>query len=101
MDEYTGIIDQPAGLAPLNMKRTRWQNAISHAMYKEIEDAMDRAAADPQVKVLVISGNGRSFSSGHDTIGGSPEGAPVLSDGVPAEELRKKYNTEKEMWRAY
>ena len=90
MEEYKRIIYQPGRVTRVILNRPRYVNAISHPTYAEIEDAFKRAAVDPECRVLVISGAGNNFSSGHDTVGGSPEGAPVLADGVPAEELRKK-----------
>ena len=101
MEEYKRIIYQPGKVTRIIINRPRWQNAISHPTYAEIEDGFKRAAADKECRVLVVSGAGNNFSSGHDTIGGSPEGAPVLADGVPAEELRKRFKSEKEMWKAY
>ena len=101
LPEYKRIIYEPGRVTRIILNRPRYQSAISHPMYAEIQHAVQRAGDDPECRVLVVSGAGRSFSSGHDTIGGSVEGAPVLADGVPAEELRKRFNNEKEMWRAY
>jgi enoyl-CoA hydratase len=99
--EYKSIIYEPGPVTRLIFNRPRYKNAISHPMYAEIEHAFERAAADSECKVLVVSGAGDHFGSGHDVLGGSPEGAPMLDDGVPPAELRKRYPNEKEMWRAY
>lgn len=100
---YERIIYQPGPVARIVMNRPRYQNALSHPMYKEIENAFDRAARDPEVKVIVFSGAGQHFSAGHDAIGvgTSPEAAPVLADGLPPEEAIKKFPNEHELWREY
>jgi len=41
-------------------------NALSHALRAGIVNALDRALADPKVRVVVIIGNERAFSSGAD-----------------------------------
>src|SRR4051812_16071120 len=41
-------------------------NALSHELRRGIVNALDRAIADPKVRVVVITGNDRAFSSGAD-----------------------------------
>ena len=41
-------------------------NALSHALRAEIVQALHRAVADSKVRVVVIIGNERAFSSGAD-----------------------------------
>jgi 3-hydroxyacyl-CoA dehydrogenase len=41
-------------------------NALSHALRSGIVAALDRAVADPKVRVIVLIGNERAFSSGAD-----------------------------------
>ncbi|MBN1641929.1 MAG: enoyl-CoA hydratase/isomerase family protein [Anaerolineae bacterium] len=41
-------------------------NALDAATFRELEAAFDRALADPGVKVIVITGTGRSFVAGAD-----------------------------------
>jgi 3-hydroxyacyl-CoA dehydrogenase len=41
-------------------------NALSHALRAGIVNSLDRALADPKVRVVVIIGNERAFSSGAD-----------------------------------
>ena len=41
-------------------------NALNPPMYRELNDAYRRAEADPNVWVLIITGNGRALSSGVD-----------------------------------
>jgi 2-(1,2-epoxy-1,2-dihydrophenyl)acetyl-CoA isomerase len=72
------------GVAYLTLNRPDKLNAFTEQMNKEIEKALKQAAADEEVRCLVITGAGRSFCSGED-LGGVTEG---LDHG---EVLRKRY----------
>jgi len=54
------------GVARLTMNRPRQFNAISMEMLEAFESALESIAADRQVRVVVIAGNGPAFSGGHD-----------------------------------
>jgi len=114
--EYKSIIYEPGRVTRIILNRPRYLNAISHPMYGEIENAVDHFTADPECKVLVISGAGSCFSGGHDAIGLTPESAPMMGHdaiGSCAEsscefgkeltpaELIEKYGSEREVWRQY
>lgn len=53
-------------VAHLLLNRPQRLNALDRAALREINAAMDRAEADPEVRVIVVSGAGRAFSSGFD-----------------------------------
>src|SRR5690349_20669283 len=42
------------------------KNALTGAMYQALADALDAAAADPAVRVVLIAGAGDAFTSGND-----------------------------------
>ena len=69
--EYKHIIYQPGKVARLILNRPRYYNAQSRLMREEMDDAFARAAEDDEVGVIVLSGEGKHFSSGHDL--GTPE----------------------------
>lgn len=50
----------------LALNRPERRNALSLALMREMLEALDTVAADPDARVLVISGNGPAFSAGHD-----------------------------------
>lgn len=54
------------GVAQLTLNRPQRLNALDKAALQEINRAMDQAEADPGVRVIVVSGAGRAFSSGFD-----------------------------------
>ena len=50
----------------LILNRPAKLNALSGALVEALSAAVDTAAADPDVRVIVIEGSGRAFSSGYD-----------------------------------
>ena len=64
--EYKEIIYQPGKVARVILNRPRYYNAQSWLLREEMEDAFDRAVADEEVGVIILSGNGKHFSVGHD-----------------------------------
>jgi enoyl-CoA hydratase len=101
-EEYKRIVYMPGKVTRIILNRPRYLNALSAPMYGELEDAFDRASADPNCHVIVVSGAGSCFSTGHDAIGLTPESAPTLVDGRTPEELMKDCGgSETEVWRLY
>lgn len=62
--EYTK--EPEGGFAAIHLNRPDHINAISIEMLREINVALDDSERDDAVKVIVIRGNGASFSAGHD-----------------------------------
>ena len=56
----------PAGYAVLTLNRPQAMNALSKGLMSALADAIDGLAADPSVRVLVLTGAGRAFSAGLD-----------------------------------
>lgn len=57
-------------IGTLTLNRPEKLNALSPALIAEFVEAIDQVAADPDIKVLVIRGAGRAFSTGYDLSGG-------------------------------
>lgn len=54
------------GVARITLSRPERLNALTAAMHADLREALSRAASDDAVKVLVLTGAGRAFSSGQD-----------------------------------
>ncbi len=54
------------GVRTLTLDRPEVLNAFSEALYGETAAALQAAAADPEVAVVLITGAGRAFSAGND-----------------------------------
>ena len=57
-------------VATITLNRPASLNTIVPPMPEEVEHAVERAVADPAVKVIVVRGAGRSFCAGYDFGGG-------------------------------
>jgi enoyl-CoA hydratase len=58
-------------VARVVLDRPQYRNAQSRVLLTELDAAFSAAAADPGVRVIILSGNGPAFSAGHDL--GTPE----------------------------
>ena len=55
-----------AAIATLTLNRPRQYNALSAALLEALHAELDTLAKDDSVRVVVITGSGRAFCSGHD-----------------------------------
>ena len=53
-------------IAIIKFNRPQVLNAMNRLMWKEIDKALDMAEKDPEIRVLIFTGEGGSFSSGAD-----------------------------------
>lgn len=61
------LVEQhPAGYAVITLNRPQAMNALSRALMNTLADTVDRLAADPAVRVLVLAAHGRAFCAGLD-----------------------------------
>jgi enoyl-CoA hydratase len=61
------VVDQPREhVLRIRLDAPEVRNAISQAMALELEQTIDRCAADPELKVLVITGTDPAFCAGVD-----------------------------------
>ena len=55
-----------ATIARIMLDRPEARNAQNRGMLVELNDAFLKAEADDRVRVVILGGNGKIFSSGHD-----------------------------------
>lgn len=65
-DSPVTIEKSPHGYAVLTLNRPEALNALSSALRRAMCDAMEDFSADPAVRVVILTGNGRAFSAGLD-----------------------------------
>lgn len=65
-EEALVISQIEAGVATLTLNRPKQYNALSQAMLAALQAALDAIAADKEVQVVVIAGQGPAFCAGHD-----------------------------------
>jgi len=68
------IDDLEPGVRRITLNRPETLNAFSFTMYEALLDALAAIARDPAVRVVVLTGAGRGFCSGHDLHGAGESG---------------------------
>lgn len=68
------------GVADVRLNRPEKMNALDAAMFRALVDTADELAADPGLRCVVLSGEGRSFCAGLDF--GSFQGMAGSDDGA-------------------
>ncbi len=84
------VYEMEQGVATIKLNRPEVLNSFNKGMAREVQDGLARAGKDPEVRALLLTGEGRGFCAGQDLSevlpkeGGPP---PVLGDTV-----RESYN---------
>ena len=58
--------ERDAGVLRLAMNRPAQRNALSIALMSALQEALERAAAEKECRVVIIAGAGPAFCAGHD-----------------------------------
>jgi enoyl-CoA hydratase len=78
--DYRDIRYEPGTVARIVLNRPQYFNALNFRLMEELDDAFRRADASDDVAVVVLSGEGRHFSAGHD-IGSKEQVAETAERG--------------------
>jgi len=74
------LVEQPAAfVSRLTLNRPGKRNAISTPLRKALLDALQRNDNDPDIRVSIVRGAGKCFSSGYDLSGGLMDDPPYHS----------------------
>ena len=77
-------------VATIALARPVKLNAFNEAMHADLRQALERCASDEAVRVVVLTGEGRAFSSGQDLTAELPRDAQGRIDLGPT--LARDYN---------
>lgn len=77
------------GIGRVTMNRPDRLNAMNQELMGALTRAVERAAADDSVRVVVVSGNGRAFSVGGDLSEGAGGGVSAGELGPAAAQMRE------------
>ncbi len=72
------------GIMTIRLNRPHALNAFNEKMMEELIDSYQKADADPNVRVIIVTGNGRAFCAGMDLA----EGEDVFSSAETVEDFR-------------
>ena len=64
--ELEVTLDEESGIQTIRLNRPNRLNAINGKLYAAIPAVLTEAAEDPKVKLTVLTGTGRFYSSGND-----------------------------------
>jgi 2-(1,2-epoxy-1,2-dihydrophenyl)acetyl-CoA isomerase len=90
MTATTLRLSRAGSVATITLARPDTLNAFNAAMHAELRDALEACAGDEAVRVVVLTGEGRAFSSGQDLTETLARGADGRYDVGPA--LTRDYN---------
>jgi enoyl-CoA hydratase/carnithine racemase len=85
------------GVATVTLDRPERMNALSDTMLRRLRQAMTAADADPEVRVIVLTGAGRAFCAGYDVgaLGALTAGGALEIEHPPYDPaLRPDYQTQ-------
>ncbi|MFP4033330.1 MAG: enoyl-CoA hydratase/isomerase family protein [Desulfococcaceae bacterium] len=66
MELETVRYEAGGGVARITLNRPKVLNAMNRRMWTDLEAALAAAGADPEIKAVIITGEGRAFSTGAD-----------------------------------
>lgn len=86
---YTTIkVERREALSLITMNRPDTRNAINRTMRFELREALEHAASDDSVRVILLCGEGQGFCAGADLLE-RPPGSDA--DGFVTEQIRNEY----------
>ncbi len=90
-------LEKRGPVAEICLNRPDKLNALNAAMLEELGTALDEAEQDDEVRVIILCGNGRAFSSGFDLDMGRP-GAGVSKSDFIRQELKRDFDLIMRFW---
>lgn len=66
MTYQTVIYQKTAGIAEIHFNRPERLNAVTQVLYDELNAALNQAEADNDIRVIILTGQGRAFCVGAD-----------------------------------
>ena len=76
-------------VAVITLNRPEKANAQTMELLDDLDAAWEKAATDDEVRVIVLRGNGKHFSSGHDLSSGTARPEKITLDWIYKIEARK------------
>lgn len=74
------LFSKEGRIGHVTFNRPEKLNAVNGQVRKELNEALDMAVADEDVRVIILKGNGRAFSAGGDLGGGGAGHEDVAGD---------------------
>ena len=102
MDDYQHIeYEVTDQVGTITLARPDKANAQNERLLDELDNAFHTAEMDAGVKVIVLRGQGKHFSAGHDLASAGDEGATVLQEPDGSWHYHKMYRWEARKYLGY
>ena len=97
------LYDASERVATITLNRPERRNAQTQEFLEALNAAWERAAEDPEVRVVVLQANGPHFSAGHDISPDAPRSAEqkTISGDLPTRGLLPLHNWEAKYYLGY
>lgn len=66
MSDEIMTLELEAGIATLTLRRPKQLNALNRAVLTKLTELLEEVAANPEVRVLILCGEGKAFAAGAD-----------------------------------
>ncbi|MDD2216683.1 MAG: enoyl-CoA hydratase-related protein [Eubacteriales bacterium] len=66
------LLDKKEGIGIIKINRPEAMNSLNEEVLLDLDQAVDKAAGDPEIQVIVFTGEGRAFVAGADIAGMHP-----------------------------
>ncbi len=90
-------LEKRGPVAEIRLNRPDKLNAVNAAMLEGLGTALDDSEQDDEVRVIILCGNGRAFSSGFDLDMGGP-GAGVSKSDFIRQKLKRDFDLIMRFW---
>jgi enoyl-CoA hydratase/carnithine racemase len=77
-DDSALLVERLGAVATITINRPERRNAITWPMWQRLGTMLAELGADPDIRIVVLTGAGASFSSGQDLASPSPEMHPLV-----------------------
>jgi len=89
-DQDAIVLTREAGVATLTLNRPKVMNALTPELFSELGQRFDEIAANPDDRVLVLTGSGEAFCGGADLSGGGEQAKRIAGGAI----ARKQFTRE-------
>ncbi len=97
MSEPSSVLYRRDGaVAIITLNRPERLNAMDQAMLVDVNEAVDRAEADDEVRAIIVTGAGKGFSSGFDLKAQAANPPTGIEEWRPV--LRRDFDTAMRFW---
>ena len=92
---YEKVVEKNGAIAKIWFNRPEEGNKINHEMFLALDQAVNEAIRDPEVRVVVFGGKGDHFCSGFDA--GDPETSLNNNEAGVISWMDRRANTQEEI----